>query len=380
VINTHMALATTQKGSSTASEYLSKMKMLTNEMASAGKKLDDEELCSYILAGLDFEYNLLVSSIAAWVELITVGELYSQLLFFETTLELQSGGQVQNNHQMTSLANNASRGHDSFSRGRGGHNSRGGTIGGRGQGDQFTKTKNRFPPCQLCGRTNHLVFKCYKRFDPSYMGEEKSTYAAHSHGVDSSWYGDSGATDHVTGEHEKLVVRDKYNGTDQIYIASESGMHIKHIGHSIIHTPSRDLSLNTKNLASVHRIASDNNVFFELHPDFFLIKDRESRRTLLGGSSKGGLYPIPCSTSTSSSSKQVFSVSKVPMTRWHAHLGHPSSAIVRFVLNKNSLPFSSNSSPESVCDACQQAKCHQLPYPISTSASKAPLELIFSDV
>jgi hypothetical protein len=220
------------------------------------------------------------------------------------------------------------------------------------------------------------------------MGEEKSTYAAHSHRVDSSWYADSGAIDHVTGELEKLVVRDKYNGTDQIYTASGSGMHIKHIGHSIIRTPGRDLSLNnilhvpksTKNLASIHRIAFDNNVFFELHHDFFLIKDRESRRTLLGGSSKGGFYPIPCSTSTSSSSKQVFNVSKVPMSRWHARLGHPSSTIVRFVLNKNNLPFSSNLSPESVCDACQQAKCHQLPYPISTSASKAPLELIFSDV
>jgi hypothetical protein len=218
------------------------------------------------------------------------------------------------------------------------------------------------------------------------MGEEKSTYAAHSHGVDSSWYADSGATDHVTGELEKLVVRDKYNGTNQIYTDSGSGMHIKHIGHSIIRTPGRDLSLNnilhvpksTKNLAYIHHIASDNNVFFKLHPDFFLIKDRESRRTLMGGSSKGGLYPISCSTSTSSSSKQVFNVSKVPMSRWHA--GHPSSTIVRFVLNKNSLPFSSNLSPESVCDVCQQAKCHQLPYPISTSASKAPLELIFSDV
>jgi hypothetical protein len=50
------------------------------------------------------------------------------------------------------------------------------------------------------------------------------------------------------------------------------------------------------------------------------------------------------------------------------------------VLSKNSLPFSSSPSPESVCDACQQAKSHQLPYPISTSTSKAPLELIFSDV
>jgi histone deacetylase 1/2 len=33
-----------------------------------------------------------------------------------------------------------------------------------------------------------------------------------------------------------------------------------------------------------------------------------------------------------------------------------------------------------VCDACQQAKSHQLPYPISTSVSHAPLEIIFYDV
>jgi hypothetical protein len=65
VINTRMALAMTQKGSSTMAEYISKMKILADEMASAGKKLDDEELTSYILAGLDSEYNSIMSSIAA---------------------------------------------------------------------------------------------------------------------------------------------------------------------------------------------------------------------------------------------------------------------------------------------------------------------------
>ena len=35
---------------------------------------------------------------------------------------------------------------------------------------------------------------------------------------------------------------------------------------------------------------------------------------------------------------------------------------------------------ESVCEACQCAKSHQLPYPKSNSVSHAPLELIFSDV
>jgi hypothetical protein len=35
---------------------------------------------------------------------------------------------------------------------------------------------------------------------------------------------------------------------------------------------------------------------------------------------------------------------------------------------------------EKICDACQQAKSHHLPYLSSSSMSKAPLELIFSDV
>jgi histone deacetylase 1/2 len=60
-------------------------------------------------------------------------------------------------------------------------------------------------------------------------------------------------------------------------------------------------------------------------------------------------------------------------------LGHPSSVVVHQVLRDNSIPFS-ESNKESVCDACQMAKSHQLPYPKSTSVSNSPLELVFSDV
>jgi hypothetical protein len=112
----------------------------------------------------------------------------------------------------------------------------------------------------------------------------------------------------------------------------------------------------------------------------FFIKGRESRRTLLQGRSKGGLYPIPHASTTPSLVKQAFSTNKLFRSRCHAHLGHPSTTIVRFVLSKNSLPSSSDSFEELVCDACQQAKCHQLPYPTSSGTSKAPLELIFFDV
>jgi hypothetical protein len=34
-------------------------------MALASKKIDDEELISYILVGLDFEYNFVVSALVA---------------------------------------------------------------------------------------------------------------------------------------------------------------------------------------------------------------------------------------------------------------------------------------------------------------------------
>ena len=49
-------------------------------------------------------------------------------------------------------------------------------------------------------------------------------------------------------------------------------------------------------------------------------------------------------------------------------------------MNKGNLQLSSSENKESVCDACQCAKSHQLPYPKSNSVSHAPLELIFSDV
>jgi hypothetical protein len=104
-----MALATTQKWSSTAAEYISKMKTLVDDTASVGKKLDGEELCSYILVGLDYEYNSFISSIVARVELITLGELYSHLLAFENRLEIQNGAQQsQPSGQMHLSVNSAS--------------------------------------------------------------------------------------------------------------------------------------------------------------------------------------------------------------------------------------------------------------------------------
>ena len=86
------------------------------------------------------------------------------------------------------------------------------------------------------------MIKFYKSFDASFTGilEHKSASSATtSYGIDTNRYIDSGATDNITGDLEKLSVRDEYSGNDQIHTASGAGMEIQQIGQSIVHTPDR---------------------------------------------------------------------------------------------------------------------------------------------
>jgi hypothetical protein len=80
---TRMALATASKGSSIVGEYFAKMKGLADDMASAGRNLDDKEIVSYILTGLGEDFDSVVTAVAARVEPITVPELYAQLMSHE---------------------------------------------------------------------------------------------------------------------------------------------------------------------------------------------------------------------------------------------------------------------------------------------------------
>jgi hypothetical protein len=182
-------------------------------------------------------------------------------------------------------------------------------------------------------------------------------------------------------------MHDTYLGNDQINAANGSGMNITRIGNFSIPTSYSNLVLNNvlhlpsthKNLIFVHRFTFDNDTFIEFHLYFFLIKDQKMRAVLLHGPCKGGLYPLP--PSTSRFWKLVSSAIKLFVDRWHNRLGHPSHEIVCRVISKNKLPCAHfDSSSESICDACACAKAHQLPYPMSPSCSSAPLQLVFSDV
>ncbi|WVZ72601.1 hypothetical protein U9M48_021034 [Paspalum notatum var. saurae] len=174
------------------------------------------------------------------------------------------------------------------------------------------KTESTVPNPDMRGttlkKTGHEAPDCWYHFEENYWPKMAGSATA-SYGIDTNWYADSGATNHITGELEKLTVRDRYNGHDQ---------------------------------------------------------DRDTKKILLQGRCEGDLYPLSSQRSRYCSARQVFSVNKPSVA--HCHLCHPAFPIV------------SDKSHESVCDPCQQAKSHQLPYSKSVSASTAPLELVYSNV
>jgi hypothetical protein len=81
-----MALATMS-----ATEYLAKMQGLGNDIAAAGKPVDDEDLVQYILAEIDEDYDFVVNYVLAHPQSITMNELSAQMLAFESRVDLHNG-------------------------------------------------------------------------------------------------------------------------------------------------------------------------------------------------------------------------------------------------------------------------------------------------
>jgi hypothetical protein len=197
VTNLRFALTNTKNGNMSMSQYFTKMKGLADELATFGKALDDEEIVSYILNGLDFDHTPFVSSIMSQLEPVSVNELYAQALGFESRQPMLH----EMDQQFMSMANSAMRGRG---RVRGSNTQGGRSFSGRGHGrGRSTSSQKRDQSrCQICKKPNHEVVDCWHRFDEEYQVEESCAVAATpSYDVGKNRYTDTGATDHVTGEN-----------------------------------------------------------------------------------------------------------------------------------------------------------------------------------
>jgi hypothetical protein len=92
IVHLRTQLNQTRKENRTGQAYFGRIKTLPDEMANAGKKLDDEVIISYIMAGLDDRYEGFVAAITALIK--TENMLASSTFMpslFHTNLVLKVG-------------------------------------------------------------------------------------------------------------------------------------------------------------------------------------------------------------------------------------------------------------------------------------------------
>lgn len=134
------------------------------------------------------------------------------------------------------------------------------------------------------------------------------------------WYPDSGASHHVTPDSSNVSDAHSVTGSEQVFMGNGQGLSINSIGSMNFTSPNfphKPLTLHslllvphiTKNLISVSKFAQDNQVFFEFHPSFCLVKSQDSSEVLLRGVVEAdGLYKFQSPSSQVSKFKSLSSL------------------------------------------------------------------------
>lgn len=143
-----------------------------------------------------------------------MSDLYARLLDAESRIERQDNYQVSANLALHD------RGGGYQNRGHGEASCPGSGRGGGDCGGQSTEDEDSKPPkCQLCGKLWHFVACCYKWLEKSFKPQQErsagSATTTPSYRLDPEWITDSGVTDHITVELDKLTTREKYRGASK---------------------------------------------------------------------------------------------------------------------------------------------------------------------
>jgi hypothetical protein len=240
-------LQTINQGSKTCTDYLLTAKSLADQLAAIGKGVDDEDLISYVIGGLNPSYHTFVTTFSYGNRDIAVPfeDFQTELLNYEQLLEVHQkplqpdGGQFafhlnrqknqhpskkyrapqygrhlprQSHHHPFSAGSQPSQQQSSISPKHPAHFQ-------YGKSSSPPTSHNR-PPCQICWKISHQALDCYHRMDFAFQGRHPpaqlaamAAYTPAPPEVEQPWYLDSGANHHVTSELEKLSLQQQpYQG------------------------------------------------------------------------------------------------------------------------------------------------------------------------
>ncbi|KAH0716572.1 hypothetical protein KY290_012731 [Solanum tuberosum] len=209
-------------------------------------------------------------------------------------------------------------------------------------------------------------------------------FVSNHHSDVNPWILDSGATHHVTTESANL---EEYTGNEEVSMGDDKTIHITHTGLTQIKASNSNFMLSNtlcapaikKNLIFVAKFCTDNLTSIEFFQHSFIVKDLNTRRLLVQGRNKHGLYEWPQRDHVSPSTN--FTSTKVSRQLWHRRLesqvGKDTHPRVQLNLDSNLVPTllppipitltvpSHSNTPESIIE-------RQLPA-VSTSSGMIPI-------
>ncbi|KAJ9553824.1 hypothetical protein OSB04_017869 [Centaurea solstitialis] len=191
----------------------------------------------------------------------------------------------------------------------------------------------------------------------------------------SNWIIDSGASDHMTGNHSLLCKFNEHRSFHEVEVAN--GSILQAIGSGTVRL-SESMSLSsvlclpkfTFNLLSVSKITRTLNCSVKFYPYHCIFKDLSTKQIIGRGRESGGLYIFEPEELKS----QVALASLSPF-ELHCRLGHPSLQSLKRLYPQLSHLSSLN------CNSCQFAKHHRVHLiPKDNKRAASLFELVHSDV
>jgi Integrase core domain len=186
------------------------------------------------------------------------------------------------------------------------------------------------------------------------------------------WVLDSGATDHMTWNKNKLTNITQNKDPQHVIVANGNEVQIHGYGttkfltkdvKNILYLPEFN-----SNLLSISKITQELNCNVIFSPKTVIFQDRESGKKIGEGSLENGLYYLNENTNKCHMSLSLVDRDKL----LHWRFGHPSDQIL------NKLFYYKLDSKN--CDVCKFSKQSRLPFPLSINKSAKCFDLIHSDV
>ena len=382
-------LQTLTQGTKYCSEYLESAKTLADQLAAAGKPIDDQDLISFLLGGLQSSYTPFVISFnfASRETDFTFEDFQAEFLGYENLLDVNHSVHNTDGPHFA-FAANKSKAPTYVQKKRPPlpptKMQNAASSNYRSQQTRSTPPQlpNNRPVCQICGKSGHTAIDCFHRFDYSYQGRfplqdlaamVAETNATFDHQV---WYMDSGANAHITSYATNLTHQQPFRESETVTVGNGSGLQVLNTGSTTFNFDQSNFHLNkilhcpqaATNLISINQFCLDNNCYFILTANGFVVKENLTGRILLQGVVENDLYPLAgCKTFDKSLTCLSTTIGvRANADTWHSRLGHPSSVIFNSLFHSNKLSVKGSSTKLEFCSTCQLGKAKQLPFPESS--------------